>query len=88
MLKNNFVESSWGAVMDETKNPLRKYSLPTAHMLMQVLAWMWSAIFSISVGGYFVFGVTIAGHVLVIAGVFITLMIFENADAKKSDVSA
>ena len=57
-------------------------------MLMQVLAWMWSAILSISVGGYFAFGVTIVGHVLVIAGVFITLMIFENADAKKSDVSA
>jgi hypothetical protein len=49
---------------------------------MQVLAWMWSAVFSISVGSYFVFGVTAIGHVLLIAGVFITLMVFRKANSK------
>ncbi|WP_133484782.1 hypothetical protein [Aliiroseovarius marinus] len=77
-----FIKGSWDAVMDESQNPLRNYSLPTAHMLMQVLAWMWSAVFSISVGSYFVFGVTAIGHVLLIAGVFITLMVFRKADSQ------
>ena len=67
--------------MDETKNPLRNYSLPTAHMLMQVLAWMWSAIFSVLIGSYVVFGVTTIGHSIMIAGLFVTLLIFEKADA-------
>jgi hypothetical protein len=71
--------------MDETKNPLRNYTLPTAHMLMQTLAWMWSAIFSMWLGSYFVFGVTVAGHLLLIAGIFITLMVFQKADRTSAD---
>lgn len=77
-----FVKESWVAVMDETKSPLRNYSLPTAHMLMQMLAWMWSAVFSISVGSFFVFGVTAISHILLIAGAFITIMVFQKADAQ------
>ena len=83
MTGQNKVNTTWNAVMDEGKNPLKNYSLPTAHMFMQLLAWMWSAIFSISLGSYFVFGVTAVGHMLVIAGVFITLMVFDKADAQK-----
>jgi hypothetical protein len=52
-------------------------------MMMQVLAWMWSAIFSISLGSYFVFGVTAIGHMLVIAGVFTTMMVFQRAGAHR-----
>lgn len=77
-----FIKGSWDAVMDVSQNPLKNYSLPTAHMLMQLLAWMWSAVFSISVGSYFAFGVTAIGHVLLIAGVFITLMVFRKANSK------
>ncbi|WP_299351962.1 hypothetical protein [uncultured Shimia sp.] len=73
-------KSDWDAVMDETKNPFKTLSLPTAHMLMQLLAWMWSAVFSISVGSFLVFGVTAVGHVLVIAGIFITIMMFKTAE--------
>lgn len=88
MSRISYVRGSWDAVMDETKNPLKNCSLPAAHMLMQMLAWMWSAIFSISVGSYFVFGVTAVGHALVIAGIFITLMVFQRADAEKPNLSA
>ena len=77
------VMTTWAAVMDERKNPFRTYSLPTAHMMMQLLAWMWSAVFSLSLGSYFAFGVTSVGHMLVIAGVFITLSVFKRAEASK-----
>lgn len=82
------IRTSWSSVMDEKKNPLKNYSLPAAHMLMQTLAWMWSAIFSVWVGSYFVFGVTAVGHLLVIAGVFITLMVFQNADSTTPEENA
>ena len=74
------IRSTWDAVMNETRNPLRKYPLQTAHMLMQTLAWMWSAIFSLAVGSYIVFGVVAVGHALVIAGLFITLVVFQKAE--------
>lgn len=75
--------AGWSAIMNETKNPLKSYSLPVAHMMMQMLAWMWSAIFSISLGSFFVFGISSVAHVTIIAGVFITMMAFENADANR-----
>ncbi|WP_170696008.1 MULTISPECIES: hypothetical protein [unclassified Ruegeria] len=87
MTKSFDIKSSWASVMDETKNPLKKYSLPTAHMLMQLLAWMWSAIFSLMVGSYFVFGVSAVGHMLLIGGLFVTLMVFHKAEAEENQTN-
>ncbi|AXT27406.1 hypothetical protein D1823_12940 [Ruegeria sp. AD91A] len=80
------VKSTWDSVMNETKNPLKNQSLPTAHLLMQMLAWMWSAIFSLMVGSYFVFGVTAAAHTMLIGGVFMTLLVFQKSEAASSDL--
>ena len=79
------IKTAWASVMDETKNPLRNQSLPVAHLLMQMLAWMWSAIFSLMVGSYFVFGVTAAAHMLLIGGLFVTLLVFRKSEATKID---
>jgi hypothetical protein len=80
METRKLVRTAWDVIMDETKNPLRHLTLVTAHMLMQVLAWMWSAIFSIAIGSYFAFGVTMVGHSLVIAGLVVTLAVFRRAE--------
>ena len=48
------VISAWDVIMDESKNPLRNLPIQTAHMLMQLLAWMWSTIFSLAIGSYVV----------------------------------
>ncbi len=53
-------------------------------MLMQLLAWMWSAIFSLMVGSYFVFGVSAVGHMLLIRGLFVTLLVFHKAEAEET----
>lgn len=82
METKQLVITAWDSVMDETKNPLRNFPLVTAHMLMQVLAWMWSAIFSAVIGSYLVFGVTMVGHSLIIAGLVVTLAVFRNAERR------
>ncbi|EBA02489.1 hypothetical protein RB2150_09359 [Rhodobacterales bacterium HTCC2150] len=85
-MKNTFINDTWSGVMDHNKNPLRNYPLATAHMLMQMLAWMWSAVFSILIGSYFVFGITAIGHGLVISALFITLTIFQQAEQKEKSI--
>lgn len=85
MTNREEVKTTWDSVMDETQNPLKNYSLPAAHMLMQMLAWMWSAIFSLSIGSYLAFGVSAVGHTLFIGGLFMTVMVFRSAEHKSLD---
>ena len=54
-------------------------SAHSAHLVMQILAWMWSIIFSLGVGSYLAFGITAVAHSLVLAGVFVTLALFQVA---------
>ncbi len=80
MLIFTFIRTAWNAVMDESRNPLRNTEPMTAHMIMQILAWMWSAIFAVMLSSYVVFGVTAILHALLIAGVFVTWMVFRNVE--------
>lgn len=66
--------------MDSSLNPLRHIpDLNTRHLVMQILAWMWCIIFSMSVGSVVVFGISALAHALLLAGIFITLATFETA---------
>ncbi|SLN56973.1 hypothetical protein ROA7450_02956 [Roseovarius albus] len=85
MTDNDNVKTTWDLVMDETQNPLKNYSLPTAHMLMQMLAWMWSAIFSLSIGSYLAFGISAVTHMLFIGGLFMTIIVFNKAELNATD---
>lgn len=74
------MRNTWKLIMDWRYNPL--FHIPdmnTRHMVMQVLAWMWCIIFSMSMGSIVVFGVSAIAHALLIAGVFITAGVFETA---------
>ncbi len=82
MLLLTFARSAWAAVMDEKKNPLRNAEPMAAHMVMQVLAWMWSAIFAVMFSSYIVFGITASAHALIIAGAFVTYLVFRNAEKR------
>ena len=73
----------WKLVMDWRYNPLSNIpDMNTRHMVMQVLAWMWCIIFSMSMGSIVVVGVSAIAHALLIAGVFITAGVFETAKRK------
>ena len=84
-MKQAIIES-WDAVMDNRHNPLRHLDLASQHYFMQVLAWMWSMVFSLSFLSIFQFGYAWLGHVLVIAGICMTVAVFKEAE--KQNVNA
>ncbi len=81
--------SSWDLIMDNRYNPLRHLDLASQHYFMQVLAWMWSMIFSLSFLSIFQFQYVWAAHLLVITGVFLTVAVFKRAEEteKEKDVA-
>ena len=76
---------TWNSVMDYRFNPLKYMDLAGRHYAMQILAWMWSMIFSLSFLSIFHFGYVWLGHLLVIGGVFMTISIFQRAEAQQTE---
>ena len=75
-----FIHDAWNVVMNHERNPLKHITdLQTRHVVMQILAWMWCIIFSMSIGSITVFGVSAVAHTLLIAGVVVTVATFETA---------
>ena len=73
----------YNMIMDSNKNPLSYIpDINTRHMVMQVLAWMWCIIFSMSLGSIVAFGISAIAHTLLLAGVFITVGVFQTAKRK------
>ena len=70
-------------VMDSRRNPLSHIpDTNTRHLVMQVLAWMWCVVFSMWMGSIFVFGVSAVIHAILLAGIFVTVGVFEAAKRK------
>ena len=70
-------------VMDSRRNPLSHIpDTNTRHLVMQVLAWMWCIVFSMWMGSIWVFGVSVTIHAILLAGIFITVGVFETAKRK------
>ena len=70
----------YNLIMDSTKTPLSNIpDINTRHMIMQVLAWMWCIIFSMYLGSIVAFGISAIIHTLLLAGIFITVGVFETA---------
>ena len=67
-------------VMDSRYNPLAHIpDTSTRHLVMQMLAWMWCIVFSMWMGSIVVFGVSAIVHAILLAGVFVTVGVFETA---------
>ena len=70
----------YNLVMDSRHNPLSNIpDTTTRHLVMQMLAWMWCIVFSMWVGSILVFGVSAAVHAILLAGIFVTVGVFETA---------
>lgn len=68
-------------IMDSRYNPLSSIpDMHTRHIIMQALACVWCMVFSFWVGSIIVFGVSLLIHAFLLAGIFITLAIFETAN--------
>jgi|TARA_Y100000996_G_C22531919_1_gene646820 hypothetical protein len=74
----------WDIIMNPNVNPLKNIAnLRVRHMVMQILAFMWSGVFSIYiVDSIYVFGFTAIAHALLIAAIFITTFVFYTARNK------
>ena len=81
--------NSYKSIMDSRYNPLSHIQDVTIrHLVMQMLAWMWCIVFSMWMGSILVFGISAAGHAILIAGVFITAATFKAARQKPAYFNA
>ena len=77
-----FVVDCWDVIMDHNKNPLRHIpDLQVRHMVMQVLAFMWSAVFALYIAeSVYAFGISAFAHVVFIGAVVLTVGTFKVAE--------
>lgn len=76
----SFIVSAWKFIFDHEFSPLRNIpDVGVQHMVFQILAWMWSIVFGISIGSYAVFGITMVAHSLFIAAIAITVATYSTA---------
>ena len=82
LVMRQFIFDSCNAIMDHRVNPLRHIpDLQVRHMVMQVLAFMWSSIFAILIAdSVFAFGVSAIAHVVFVAGIVVTIATFKVAE--------
>ena len=82
----SFIVDCWNHIMDAEVNPLRHIpDLHARHMIMQILAFMWSSVFAIAIAdSIMAFGISAIVHVLLVAAVVITVATFKVAEYKPS----
>ncbi|UTW44281.1 hypothetical protein KFE80_07670 [bacterium SCSIO 12696] len=78
----------WDAIMNSRRNPLRHLDMASQHYFMHVLGWMWSMVFSLSALSILQFHMVWLAHVLLIAGVFTTVIVFKRAEEHASAQAA
>lgn len=74
-----YLEDTLNGLMSVDRNPTRHLPLATAHLVTQILAWMWGTILSLAVGSYLAFGITAIAHSLLLFGIFVTFVVFREA---------
>ena len=83
----NLFKESWKSVMTIQDSPLRhiqRLDPMAAHAVFQILAYMWSAIFALWIGNILWFAISGLGHALLIGGIFITAMVYREANKRSN----
>ena len=72
---------TYNLIMDSSINPLKNIkNLQVRHMVMQLLACMWSLIFGMYiVESIYAFGISALVHSLLIVAIVITVAVFDTA---------
>ena len=72
-----FIVNSWEGVMNFNHNPLRHIpDLQVRHLILQILAWMWCITFSLFFSSWYVFGLTVVAHFVLILAIVVTVITF------------
>ena len=77
-----YITETYNLIMDSKINPLSKIpNLQVRHLVMQLLAYMWSLIFGIYiVESIYAFGISALAHSLLIVAIIITMAVFDTAE--------
>ena len=71
-------------IMDPTKNALSGLNFQVKFMSMQILAWLWSAVFGIYiVESIYAFGISAAAHALLITATVLTFIYFREVNKER-----
>ena len=74
------IKDMWNSVMTIEHSPLRKLDPRVGHMVFTILGFMWSAIFGIAImDSVLSIGISAVAHIVIISGIFITAMVFNEA---------
>ena len=73
-------KEGWKGVMTIQNSPLRKLPPQVAFMTFLIPAFMWSGIFAVLISNPYAFGWSAGGHIIVIGGIFITKIVFDEAE--------
>ena len=76
-----FIVDCWDMIMNHERNPLSNIKdLNIRHMVMQLMAFMWSVVFAVLIAdSFFVFGITALAHALFITALVVTVAVFKQA---------
>ncbi len=79
-----FIYNTWNGVMDARYNPLKNIpDLHVQHMVMQVLAFMWSVVFGVMIAeSAFAFGISAIAHTAFLAATVVTVATFNMAEKR------
>jgi hypothetical protein len=75
-------KEAYNSVMTIEHSPLKNFDPIVAHMMFQVLAFVWSGVFAMMLGSFLAFGISAAFHVLFISGVCITAIVFKEGNRR------
>ena len=77
-----FIVDAWNGVMNYERNPLRHIpDLQVRHMVMQVLAFMWSGVFALLIADSItVFAYSSIAHIAFITAIVVTVATFKVAE--------
>ena len=85
MLKRTreFIVFLWNFVFNHEVSPLRNIpDVAVRHYVLQILGAMWAVCFSVAIGSYTIFAVSLLGHVALIAAAAITVATWTAAKSK------
>ena len=75
-----FIKEAWNTVMTIENSPLRNLPPQLGLMVFGILSLMWSGIFSAIINNPYIFGWTAGAHILVVCGIFITVIVYQEAE--------
>ena len=80
------IKESYDAIMDDKVNALKDLPFQVKFMSMQILAWMWSAVFGIYIiESIYAFGISAIAHALFITMTVLTAIYFRQVRKQRID---